>query len=147
MGYKRAEGVKAQLRHARVKLKHLVEAAGALRGLSVNRAQAYLADVLARRRCVPFRRFKGGVGRCRQAKQFRTVQGRWPMKAARCLRGLLRSALANAEHLGRDPDELKVGLVQANAAPIVTRNTFRAHGRINPYRTHPSHIQLVLTSL
>ncbi|ERL85909.1 hypothetical protein D910_03324 [Dendroctonus ponderosae] len=50
MGYKRAEGVKAQLRHARVKLKHLVEAAGALRGLSVNRAQAYLADVLARRR-------------------------------------------------------------------------------------------------
>lgn len=74
MSYKRIVGAKAQLRHAPVKFKHLVEAAGALRGMSVKRAQAYLADVVGRRQCVPFRRFKGGVGRCRQAKQFRTVQ-------------------------------------------------------------------------
>lgn len=69
------------------------------------------------------------------------------MKAAKCLEGLLRNALANAEFLGQDPDELQVGMVQANAAPATARKTFRAHGRINAYRAHPSHIQLVLTSL
>lgn len=58
----------------RVHFKNTTETANAIRGLTVKRAMAYLKNVIARKECVPFKRFNGGVGRCAQAKQFKTTQ-------------------------------------------------------------------------
>jgi large subunit ribosomal protein L17e len=32
-------------------------------------------------------------------------------------------------------------------APKTRRRTYRAHGRINPYQGHPTHIEIILTPL
>lgn len=52
-----------------------------------------------RERCIPFRRFCGGVGRTAQAKNENssTGQGRWPVKSVEFIQGLLRNAESNAE--------------------------------------------------
>ena len=39
---------------------------------------------------------------------------------------------------------LVVKHVQVNQAPKGRRRTYRAHGRINPYMSHPCHIEIVL---
>lgn len=44
--------------------------------MPLRRAQKYLKNVIEHKECVPFRRFNGGVGRCAQAKQFGTTQGK-----------------------------------------------------------------------
>ena len=35
--------------------------------------------------------------------------------------------------------------IQVNKAPHQRRRTYRAHGRINPYMSCPSHIEIVLS--
>jgi len=53
-----------------------------------------------------------------------------PKKGAEMLRKALESAVANAEHNhGADIDELKVSLVQVDAAPSLKRFAARAKGR------------------
>merc|ERR1712098_223760 len=101
--------------------------------------------VVAKKECVPFRRHTGGIGRCAQAKHWRTTQGRWPKKSAEFLLQLLRNAESNAEYKGLDSDNLVIDHIQVNAAPLMRRRTYRAHGRINPYMSSPSHIEIILT--
>jgi len=48
--------------------------------MPLRRVQRFLKNVVDQKECVPFRRFNGGVGRCAQAKQWKTTQGRWPKK-------------------------------------------------------------------
>jgi large subunit ribosomal protein L22 len=51
-------------------------------------------------------------------------------KAARMLHKVLESAIANAEHNhGADIDELKVAVIQVDAAPQLKRFAARAKGR------------------
>ncbi|XP_030759864.1 60S ribosomal protein L17-like [Sitophilus oryzae] len=138
------ECVKAKASAIPVKYKNLVETANAVRGMTVQRAEAYLKNVLAHKECVPFKIFKGGIGKCAQAKQFRTIIGRWPKNAVKCVQDLLRNAISNAEFYGKDTQNLAIVQIQVNQAPVSVRKTFRAHGRINPYERHLSHIQMVL---
>ena len=44
-------------------------------GLRFKKAVAYLNMVLEHRKCIPFRRYNGGVGRTSQAKEVGTSQG------------------------------------------------------------------------
>lgn len=80
--------------------------------MPLKRAVAYLKNVGEQKECVPFRRFNGGVGRCAQAKQFKTTQGRWPKKSAEFLLQLLRNAESNADYSGLDVDRLIVEHIQ-----------------------------------
>jgi large subunit ribosomal protein L22 len=53
-----------------------------------------------------------------------------PKKGAELVRKVLESAVANAEHNhGADIDELRVSLVQVDAAPVLKRFAARAKGR------------------
>jgi large subunit ribosomal protein L22 len=53
-----------------------------------------------------------------------------PKKGAELVRKVLESAVANAEHNhGADIDELKVSLVNVDAAPVLKRFAARAKGR------------------
>lgn len=79
--------------------KNTRETAFALKGMELNKAKKYLEDVLGHKRCVPFRRYCGGVGRTAQAKNEGNPggQGRWPVKSAEFMLGLLKNAESNAE--------------------------------------------------
>jgi large subunit ribosomal protein L17e len=113
--------------------------------MSLKRAKAFLHNVVAKKEAVAFCRFNGGVGRNPQIKTGST-QGRWPEKSARYLLDLLQNAESNAELQGLDLDLLYVYHIQANMAPKLRRRTYRAHGRINPYMSSPSHIELILNT-
>ena len=131
----------------RVHFKNSREAASAIRGKTLAGAKSFLEAVLDHKRCVPFLRFNGGVGRTSQAKaEGNSIgQGRWPKKSCEFLLGLLRNAESNAELKGLDVDALVVTHVQVNQAQKGRRRTYRAHGRINPYMSNPAHIELILS--
>jgi large subunit ribosomal protein L17e len=54
-------------RDLRVHYKNTYETAKAVKGLTIAKAKQYLKDVLAHRRCVPYTKHYGGVGRTGQA--------------------------------------------------------------------------------
>ncbi|SCZ99441.1 BZ3500_MvSof-1268-A1-R1_Chr3-1g06012 [Microbotryum saponariae] len=123
------------------------ETAAAVTGRELANAITYLEDVQAHKQCVPFRRHNGAVGRTAQAKQFGVVQGRWPIKSAKFLLGLLKNAQSNAEVNGLDVNELKVQNIIVQQAPKTHRRTYRAHGRMNPYKGHPTHLEIILSPI
>ncbi|GBE62227.1 ribosomal protein RPL17 [Babesia ovata] len=135
--------VKAKGSHLRAHFKNTYETAAAIRGMSVIAAKKYLQDVIDHKRCVPFRKFNGGVGRCAQAKQFKHTQGRWPEKSCRILIDLLVNLLSNAEVKGLETDQLYIEHIQINRAPLGRRRSYRAHGRIIPFLSHPCHVEII----
>eukprot|EP00418_Pyrodinium_bahamense_P016455 CAMPEP_0179129010 /NCGR_PEP_ID=MMETSP0796-20121207/61193_1 /TAXON_ID=73915 /ORGANISM="Pyrodinium bahamense, Strain pbaha01" /LENGTH=85 /DNA_ID=CAMNT_0020827875 /DNA_START=15 /DNA_END=268 /DNA_ORIENTATION=- len=80
----------------RVHFKNTYETAQAIKGMTLRSAQTYLEDVCEKKQCVPFRKFRGGIGRTPQAKAFKMTQGRWPVKSAKILLNLLKNAESNA---------------------------------------------------
>lgn len=130
-------------KYLRVHFKNTRETAQAIKGMKLSKAQKYLQDVVDHKQAVPFRRFKGGVGRCAQAQVFGVPQGRWPEKSAKLLSGLLVNAASNAESKGLDLDNLIIKHIQVNQAPKMRRRTYRAHGRINAYLSSPCHVEIV----
>merc|ERR1712048_113927 len=124
--------------------KNTRETAHNIKHMHLRRAVAYLKNVVDQKECVPFRRFNGGVGRCAQAKHWKTTQGRWPKKSAEFLLQMLKNAESNAEFKGLDTDHLVIDHIQVNRAPKMRRRTYRAHGRINAYMSSPSHIEVIL---
>ncbi|XP_037731395.1 60S ribosomal protein L17-like [Drosophila subpulchrella] len=139
-----AKSCKARGPNLRVHFKNTHETAQAIKRMPLRHAQRYLKAVIDQKECVPFRRFNGGVGRCAQAKQWKTTQGRWPKKSAEFLLQLLRNAEANADCKGLDADRLVVHHIQVNRAQCLRRRTYRAHGRINPYMSSPCHFEVIL---
>lgn len=107
------------------------ETANAIKGMKLEKALAYLNDVKEKKRCIPFRRFSGGVGRTSQATVFGVTQGRWPVKSVEFLLDLLKNAESNAEVKGLEKESLVIKHIQVNQAPKQRRRTYRAHGRIN----------------
>merc|ERR1712023_278240 len=142
-----AKSCKARGSDLRVHFKNTREAAQAIKGMTLKKAKAYLEDVLEHKQTIPFRRFMGGVGRHPQAKMHHTTQSRWPKKSCMFLQSLLRNAESNAEVKGLDIDTLYISHIQTNRAQGQRRRTYRAHGRINPYMSCPSHIELILLLL
>jgi large subunit ribosomal protein L17e len=97
----------------------------------VKKAEAYLNDVLAHKRCVPFTKYEGSTGRTGQAKEWGLTKGRWPEKSVRIVLSLIKNAISNAETKRLDVDKLVIKTVMVNQAMRGRRRTFRAHGRIN----------------
>eukprot|EP01096_Ripella_sp_DP13-Kostka_P010516 TRINITY_DN413_c0_g2_i1.p1 TRINITY_DN413_c0_g2~~TRINITY_DN413_c0_g2_i1.p1 ORF type:complete len:264 (-),score=112.07 TRINITY_DN413_c0_g2_i1:144-911(-) len=137
---------KARGSYLRVHFKNTVNAANALQGLTLGEAKRYLFDVIIKKRCIPFRKFNGGVGRTGQAAVYGVSQGRWPKKSAVVLLDLLKNAQSNAE--AKDPNgrvpKYVIKHIQVNQAPKQRRRTHRAHGRINAYMSSPCHIEMIL---
>jgi len=136
---------KAKVNDTRCHFKNTRETAGVLRGMKLEEAKKYLKDVLAHKRCVPFRRFTGGIGRCAQAKEWKCSLGRWPKKSVEAIQGVLKNAEANAEvKTTVDTSKLRIWHIQVNKAQKQRRRTYRAHGRINPFMCSPCHIEIIL---
>ncbi|XP_020525441.1 60S ribosomal protein L17-2 [Amborella trichopoda] len=137
---------KARGSDLRVHFKNTRETAFAIRKLPLVKAKRYLEDVLTHKQAIPFRRFCGGVGRTAQAKnRHPNGQGRWPVKSAKFILSLLKSAESNVDVKGLDVDTLFISHIQVNQAQKQRRRTYRAHGRINSYMSSPCHIELILS--
>ncbi|KAJ3356234.1 ribosomal protein L22 [Allomyces macrogynus ATCC 38327] len=139
-----AKTAKARGSYLRVSFKKTREAAATISGMPLAKAVAFLNAVKEHKRAVPFRRFNGGVGRTAQANEWNTTQARWPVKSAEFLLDLLKNAEANAKSKELETEKLVVKHIQVNQAPKQRRRTYRAHGRINPYQSHPCHVELML---
>ena len=64
-------------------------------------------------------------------------------KAARIVRKVLESAIANAEHNeGADVDDLKVSTILVDEGPVLKRVMPRAKGRANQILKRTSHITI-----
>ena len=135
----------AKISNLKVHYKNTFNTANAIQGMELKKAQKYYRQVLAKTRCVPFKRYAGKVGRTAQAKEWGQTKGRWPRKSVIAVLDLLKNAEANAVAKGLDPKKLVVKHVQVDQAPRTRRRTFRAHGRIGPYMCCPCHVQLILT--
>ncbi|CAO3621050.1 60S ribosomal protein L17B [Mucor bainieri] len=140
-----AKAAKSRGSYLRVHFKNTHEVAVAVKGLKLSKAYAYLNNVTEHKQVIPFRKFNGGVGRASQAKEFGTTQGRWPVKSVKFVTDLLKNAESNAEAKGLNVEELYISSIVVNQAPKHRRRTYRAHGRINPFMSSPSHIEVVLT--
>merc|ERR1712232_70318 len=142
-----AESCKAKGSNLRVHFKNTRETAQAIKGMMLRKAVAYLTHVVEHKEAIPFRRYCGGVGRTSQAKNAGSTNGqaRWPKKSAEFVLNLLSNAEANAELKSLDMDKLFVAHVQVNRAVQNRRRTYRAHGRINPYMSHPCHVEVILS--
>ncbi|KAJ2170428.1 60S ribosomal protein L17B, partial [Coemansia sp. RSA 530] len=46
---------------------------------------------------------------------------------------------------GLNTEELVIKHIHVNAARKNRRRTYRAHGRINPYMSNPSHIEIIVS--
>ena len=69
-----------------------------------------------------------------------------PKKAARSVRKVLESAIANAEHnVGADVDELRVATVLVDSGPQLKRMHPRAKGRGARVIKHTSHITVTVS--
>ncbi|MHB8252426.1 MAG: 50S ribosomal protein L22 [Acidiferrobacter sp.] len=81
------------------------------------------------------------VGRALEVLQFS------PKKAARILKKVLESAIANAENNdGADVDELKISEIQINGAATMKRFQARAKGRGARILKRTSHISVTVAS-
>lgn len=68
-----------------------------------------------------------------------------PKKAARVIKKVLESAIANAEHNeGLDIDELSIERIFVDQAPKLKRTSPRAKGRANRIVKHSCHITVVV---
>lgn len=134
----------------RVHFKNTYETAEAIRKdkkgkpMKLSAAKKYLHAVLEKKRCIPFLKFTGCIGRTPQAKEFKATQGRWPVKSVRVLLDLLRNAESNAEMKNLDAENLVIEHIMVNRSQAGRRRTYRAHGRINPFMSHPCHIEIIL---
>ena len=126
----------------RVHYKNTWQVANTVRGMPLLKAVQYLKDVLAHKRCVPYVKYNGAVGRTGQAKEFGLTQGRWPEKSVNIIMGLLVNLMSNAQVKGLDCEKLTITHTQVNQAPKGRRRTYRAHGRINPFMNNPCHIEI-----
>ncbi|KAI9266557.1 50S ribosomal protein L22 [Phascolomyces articulosus] len=140
-----SKAAKSRGSYLRVHFKNTHEVAAAIKGLKLSKAYSYLQNVTDHKQCIPFRHFNGGVGRTAQAKEFKATQGRWPVKSVKFITDLLKNAESNAEAKGLNVEELYISSIIVNQAPKHRRRTYRAHGRINPFMTSPSHIEVILT--
>ncbi|KAK4468546.1 hypothetical protein MN116_007742 [Schistosoma mekongi] len=140
---------KARIPYLRTHFKNMHECACAVKGMTLQRAQTYLKNVIEKKEIIPFRRFNGGVGRHAQAKVWKTTQGRWPKKSAQMLLQLLHNAFSNGVYKdikGGEASRLFIKHIQVNQAPKMRRRTYRAHGRINPYMCSPCHVEVILAT-
>lgn len=137
------KAVKSAMKDAKISFKNTHQTVTILRGMWLVSAIRYLEDVLAHKRCIPMKRFNGGVPRVAQAKEFGALQGRWPEKSVIQVKCMLKHMQNIAVEKGLDVSKVKIMHAQVNRAPIIHSRTYRAHGRVTAWNKSPCHIEMV----
>lgn len=116
-----------------------------LRGMRVNSAKAYLEDVIALKRAIPFKRYARNVAH--RHGLIKADAGRFPQKAAREVLIVLENASANAEYKGLDPEQMRIYHAGTLRGRTIRGWMPRAMGRATPKNTETVSIEMVLTEV
>lgn len=142
-----ANTVKASLQNAKVSFKNTRETCSTLCGRTVEGCIEYLKNVIAKKECVPMRRYRYGVHSTPQARafdgKFPCTKGRWPVTSCQTMIRVMENIKANAVLKNISVGDLVIRMVSVNRAPIIHGRCFRAHGRVNAFNKSPCHIQVV----
>lgn len=122
--------------------KHSIEICGAIRGMNVEKAKNYLSEVIEMKKVVPFKRHNKKVGHRKGLEGW--PSGRYPVKAAEQILKILENAEANAEYKGLDTENLKIVHISSHKGFVIKGRIPRAFGRVNPFNTPTTHVQIVL---
>lgn len=134
--------VKASGREVRVSHKSAREICKTIKGMNLTEAKRFLRDVIAKKKAVPFTRYKKKLGHRHGLEK--AYAGRYPVKAAKQILKILEGAEANAENKGLDTERLKIIHASAYPGMKIKRYTPRAFGRATPKFETLTHIELVL---
>ncbi|MDM7934658.1 MAG: 50S ribosomal protein L22 [Methanothrix sp.] len=129
----------------RVSPKAAREICRTLRGMKALQAEAYLEDVVALRRPVPFRRYRRNVAH--RHGLVRADAGRYPQKAARAVLAVLKNALANAEYRGLEAERLRIYHAGTLKGRTMRGWMPRAMGRATPKNTETVSVEMILTEV
>jgi large subunit ribosomal protein L22 len=133
---------RAMAKSLKISPKHCVEICNALRGMEVSKAKDYLNNVIEMKKAVPFKRHNKKVGHRKGLKGW--PSGRYPVKAATQILKVLENAEANAEYKGLDNEKLVIEHISSHRGIIIRGAIPRAFGRVTPFNTPTTHIQIVL---
>ena len=111
--------------------KHSIEIAGFIRHKRVNDAIAYLNDVVALKKAIPFRKFNRNVAH-KRGLPGNWDAGRYPVKASKAYIRVLESVKKNAEYIGLDAENLEIIHATANRGRAQKAFFPRAMGRASP---------------
>jgi len=125
--------------------KHAREICRTLRGMRANSAKAYLEDVVALKRPVPFKRYRRNVAH--RHGLVGADAGRYPEKAARAVLAVLENALANAEYKGMESDKLRIYHAGTLKGRTIRGWMPRAMGRATPKNTETVSVEMILTEV
>jgi large subunit ribosomal protein L22 len=133
---------RGRVNEASVSPKHSIEIAGFIRNKKINDAIAYLNEVVALKKAIPFRRFNRNVAH-KRGLPGNWDAGRYPVKASRIYIRLLESVKKNAEYLGLDAENLKIVHVSANRGRAHKAVFPRAMGRATPKVRETVNIEVI----
>ena len=136
---------KASGRELRVSPKQAREVCRTIKGMKLDKAKAFLHQVMLKKKAVPFLRFNKKVGHRRGLEK--GFAGRYPVNAAQQILGVLEGAEANAEYKGLDLERLRIIHASAYRGMTIKRFIPRAFGRSSPKNKHLSHVELVLEEM
>lgn len=132
--------VRASIRENTISHKHAREIGRTISGMSLERAQDYLNEVVNKARAVPFRRYKKQVG---HRSDPGVMAGRYPVKAAGEILRLLANLESNAEFKGMDIDRIVLQNVTIHKGGLTKRFMPRAMGRATPRNDARTHVEVV----
>ncbi len=130
---------KALGREMPVSPKFAREVAGMIRGMKVDTARQALEDVIDKKRAVPLKRYnkrvshKPGVG-----------PGRYPVKAAKAILGVLDSAASNAEYKGLDVSNMAIATISVARGRTIPGYMPRAHGRATQWNQETVNLEIII---
>ncbi len=121
------------------------EVCRSLRGMRANAARAYLEDVIALKKAVPFKRYNRNVGH--KHGLVKADAGRYPEKTARAVLVVLDNALANAEYKGLEADNMRIYHAGTHKGRTIRGWMPRAMGRATPKNTETVSVEMILTEV
>ncbi|MGC9106816.1 MAG: 50S ribosomal protein L22 [Infirmifilum sp.] len=131
--------VKASLRDVSMSYKATVETLRLIKGKKLSEAKKILEEVASMKKPVPYRRFNGKVGH----KKGVSGPGRYPVKVAKKLLGLLENLENNAEFKGLDVENLRIVHAAAHKSFKIRNYLPRAFGRATPYYDQLVHVEVI----
>ena len=133
--------VRSSRREVDVSPKAATEVCAFVKGKTLPEAKRLLEEVIAKKRVVPFRKYKKDLGHKSGLEKF--YAGRYPVKAAKEVLVALENLEANAEFKGFDTDNLVIVHAAAHRGRVVRSHVPRAFGRSSPSFNTLTHIEVV----
>jgi large subunit ribosomal protein L22 len=122
--------------------KHAIEIADFIRHMTTTEAIAYLGQVVAKKKPIPFKHFNRNVAH--KGSLDKWAAGRYPVKAAQAYIRLLTSVGKNAEYIGLDVEKLEIIHLTANRGRGHDSFFPRAMGRATPKRRETVNLEVIV---